>query len=44
MFQPERRKESMDATQILAPDADGVQRAVALLRAAELVAFPTETV
>ena len=44
MFQPERRKARMDATQILAPDADGVQRAVALLRAAELVAFPTETV
>ena len=44
MFQPERRKACMDVMQILAPDADGVQRAVALLRAAELVAFPTETV
>ena len=34
----------MDAMQILAPDADGLQRAVALLRGGELVAFPTETV
>jgi len=31
-------------TEILAPDAAGVARAVALLAAGELVAFPTETV
>ena len=34
----------MDDTQILAPDADGLHRAVALLRGGLLVAFPTETV
>ena len=34
----------MDDTQILAPDADGLHRAVALLRGGHLVAFPTETV
>ena len=34
----------MEDTQILAPDALGVQRAVALLREGQLVAFPTETV
>ena len=44
MFQHERQKARMDAMQILAPDADGLQRAVALLRDGELVAFPTETV
>jgi len=34
----------MAATEILKPDASGLDRAAALLRAGELVAFPTETV
>ncbi|RMF39403.1 MAG: translation factor Sua5, partial [Alphaproteobacteria bacterium] len=34
----------MPQTRLLRPDADGIARAVALLRAGECVAFPTETV
>ena len=34
----------MEPTQILAPDADGLKAAAALLRSGGLVAFPTETV
>ncbi len=34
----------MQTTEILAPDAAGIARAAALLRAGRLVAFPTETV
>lgn len=33
-----------DSTELLMPDATGIQRAAALLRDGELVAFPTETV
>ena len=34
----------MEPMQIFAPDADGIQRAVALLGSGRFVAFPTETV
>jgi L-threonylcarbamoyladenylate synthase len=47
MLQPERgvtQKMGEPETQILSPDAPGISRAADLLRAGELVAFPTETV